>query len=305
MPAPVDLNLVRAFAAVHETGSFSGAAARLGVPRSSISRAVSSLEAALGTVLFHRTTRRVATTEEGRALFERSAPALALLEGAISDVAAHEESPSGTLRLTCAVDIGSAVLAEVVARFSTRYPRIRVEVHLTSSVVDLVREGFDAALRITSGNLRGGNLIARKLGTLRIGLYAAPAYLARRGAPRSPGELEEHDFVGFRGAPTKLFSGNASFTLKAKPRLACDDMFFMRELVRNGVGIAAMPSFVADAALANGDLARVLPRWNADAGKVYLVYPASKHPPLRITAFRDVLVEALRQRPLAPETERG
>jgi DNA-binding transcriptional LysR family regulator len=129
--------------------------------------------------------------------------------------------------------------------------------------------------------------------------------LVRRGSPRSPGELEEHDFVGFRGATARLSSGNASFTLKTKPRLTCDDMFFMRELVKNGAGIGAMPSFVADTAVANGDLARVLPRWNADTGKVYLVYPASKHMPLRLAAFRDILVESLRQRPLAPDTQAG
>lgn len=236
-------------------------------------------------------------------MFERSAPALALLEGAISDVVSREQAPSGTLRLTSAVDFGSAVLAEVVARFCARYPRMHVEMHLTSSFVDLVRDSFDAAVRITSGTLRGGSLTARKLGALRIGLYASPAYLARRGAPRSPAELEEHDFVGFRGAPPKLYSANASFTVKTKPRLTCDDMFFTRELVKNGAGIAAMPSFVADSALANGDLARVLPRWNADTGRVYLVYPTTKHLPLRVAAFRDVLVEALRQRPLAPEAD--
>lgn len=166
MPAPVDLNLVRAFAAVHEAGSFSGAATRLKQPRSSISRAVSALETSLGTVLFHRTTRRVATTAEGKLLFERIAPLLEGLDAALSDVPEQEEDAAGTLRLTSAVDIGSAVLADVVARFSARHPRIRVEVHLTSSVVDLVRDGFDAAVRITSGKLRGANLTARKLGAL-------------------------------------------------------------------------------------------------------------------------------------------
>ena len=298
MAAPVDLNLTRAFAAVHETGSFSGAALRLKVPRSSISRAVSSLEAALGAVLFHRTTRRVVTTEEGKLLFERIAPLLQDLEAALSDVPERDEAPSGTLRVTSAVDIGSAV-----ARFSARYPRVRVEMHLTSSVIDLVRDGFDAAVRISPGKLRGSNLMARKLGTLCIGLYASPSYLARRGAPRSAAELREHDWVGFRGASGKLMTGDGSLALQPKPRLVCDDMFFLRELVKNGAGVAAMPAFVADSALASGDLARVLPRWAVSTGTVYLVYPASKHLPLRLAAFRDVLVETLRQRPLSPTRE--
>jgi DNA-binding transcriptional LysR family regulator len=299
------LNLVRAFAAVHEAGSFSGAAKRLKQPRSSISRAVSALETSLGTVLFHRTTRRVATTVEGKLLFERIAPLLEGLDAALSDVPEQEEVASGTLRLTSAVDIGSAVLADVVARFSARHPRIRTEVHLTSSLVDLVRDGFDAAIRIASGKLRGANLTARKLGALSIGMYASPSYLARRGVPRSTAELAGHDLIGFRGASGELLAGAGELAQKAKPRLECDDMFFMRELVKSGAGVAAMPSFVADSAVASGELSRILPRWSVKTGSVYLVYPTSKHVPLRVALFRDVLVDALRQRPLGPADALG
>ncbi|MGC4087650.1 MAG: LysR family transcriptional regulator [Polyangiaceae bacterium] len=301
MAAPIDLNLVRAFAIVHETGSFSKAAARLGVPRSSVSRAVSALEESLGTVLFHRTTRRVTTTDEGRALFERSAPSLKELETALAELPDQREAPSGTLRLTSTVDLGSAVLAEVVARFSARYPQARVELQLTSRVVDLVRDGLDAAVRIASGKLRGGSLVARKLGTIRIGLYASPSYLARRGTPRSPSELPDHDWVGFHGAPAdKLFAGNNELSMRARSRIVCDDMFFMREVLKHGGGIGTMPSFVADPDVASGELVRVLPRWMMNTGVVYLVYPASKHIPLRLAAFRDLLIETLRQRPLTP-----
>ncbi|MFZ5896123.1 MAG: LysR family transcriptional regulator [Myxococcota bacterium] len=300
MDAPIDLNLVRAFAAVYDTGSFSSAASRLGVPRSSVSRAVAALEESLGVVLFHRTTRRVTSSEEGKLLFERCAASLQSLEAALHEMPESREAPSGTLRLTSTVDLGSSVLADVVTRYSARYPRVRVELHLTSSVVDLVRDGFDAAMRISSSKLRGSNLIARKLGTLSIGLYAAPSYLARRGAPRTPAELEDHDWVGFHGAPSgKLLMGNSPSSMKRQARIVCDDMFFMREALKNGCGVGAMPSFLADPEVAAGTLQRVLPRWLANTGTIYLVYPASKHVPLRVTAFRDLLVETLRQRPLA------
>jgi len=301
--APIDLNLIRAFVAVYESGNFSGAAARLGVPRSSVSRAVAALEEALGLVLFHRTTRHVKVTEEGKLLFDRSAPSLQALEAALTDLPESHETPSGTLRLTTTVDLGSAVLAEVVARYSARYPNVRVEVQLSSSLVDLVREGFDAALRISSGKLRSSNLIAKKLGSLRIGLYAAPSYLARRGSPRTQVELQEHDWVGFQGGPGgNLLTANSNFSMKERARIVCDDMFFMREVVKSGAGIGAMPFFVADTDLANGSLSRVLPRWVINTGAVYLLYPPSKHLPLRVSTFRELLLETLRQRPLAPDT---
>lgn len=291
MPAPIDLNLVRAFVGVHETGSFSGAASRLGVPRSTVSRAVAALEEATGALLFHRTTRKVTTSAAGLALFDRVAPSLATLEASLADLPETAPAPSGTLRLTTSVDLGATVVAEAVARFTARYPDTRVEVQLGAAVVDLVRDGFDLALRHAAGPLRDSSLVARKLGAVAFALYAAPTYLVRRGAPRGLAELAEHEAVTLRGARELPLSG---------ARTVCDDKFFARELLRAGAGIGVLPTYLADADVLAGTLVRVLPRWELRRGAVFLVRPGRKHVPRRVTAFTELLLELLRQRPLAP-----
>lgn len=288
--APIDLNLVRAFVGVHETGSFSAAAEQLGVPRSTVSRAVSALEQVTGVLLFHRTTRKVTTTAAGVALFDRVAPSLANLEASLSDLPDAAPAPTGTLRLTTSVDLGTTVVAEAVARFAARYPETRVEVHLGRAVVDLVREGFDLALRFAPGPLRDSSMVARKIGAVALQLYASPAYLGRRGTPRSLAELQGHESVALGGARDSPLD---------RPRIVCDDKFFAREVLRGGGGIGLLPSYLVDADLASGALVRVLPRWELRRGAVYLVQPGRKHVPARVSAFSALLVELFRQRPLS------
>lgn len=298
--ATIDLNLLRAFVTVYDTGSFSSAADRLGVPRSTVSRAVAALEESLGVLLFHRTTRKVSPSTAGTALYDRVVPSLAALEASLTDLPERNDAPSGILRVTATADIGTMVLAEVVTRFTSRYPGTQVQVHLTSKVVDLVRHSFDLAVRVAAGPLRDSSLVARKVGSLAIQLYASPAYLARRGVPRSPEDLQNHDVVGFHDAPPLILHNAGSKTVvDAKPRVSGDDMFFVREVLKAGGGVGALPSFMADAEVTAGTLARVMPRWVSRTGNVYLVHPGRKHLPRKVTAFRDLLTEMLRQRPLA------
>src|SRR5262249_18315053 len=155
----------------------------------------------LGVSLFHRTTRRVSTSDAGVALFDRVAPSLQALEASLADVPERDAEPSGTLRITSTVDLGAIVLADAIARFSQRYPRVRVEVLLTTAVLDFVRDGIDLALRFSAKRLRDSTLVARKVGTLAMCLYASPSYLARNGTPRVPADLEAHDWIAFRGVP--------------------------------------------------------------------------------------------------------
>ncbi|HYU15248.1 MAG TPA: substrate binding domain-containing protein, partial [Candidatus Acidoferrum sp.] len=183
---------------------------------------------------------------------------------------------------------------------TARYPRTQVEVRLGSALVDLVRDGVDLALRVSPGRPRDSTLIARKVGDVVIRLYAAPAYMARRGSPRNPAELRDHDWVSFRGAPPlQLSTAESRSVIQARPRIVCDDMLFAREVLRNGGGIGALPSFIADGDLADGRLLHLLPRWTARTGTVSIVHPGRKHIPRRVVAFRDLLLEMLRQRPLS------
>ena len=292
----VDLNLVRAFAAVHETGSFSAAAARLGVPRSTVSRAVAALETALDVRLFHRTTRRVSTSTAGLALYERSAAPLRALERSLGDMPEREEEPSGALRVASTADLGAAVVAEANARFTARYPGTTVEAHLSNELVDLVQGGFDIALRIPQRPMRDSSLVARRVGTIVIQLYASPAYLARRGAPRGPADLAAHDGVSFRGVPTALQGSGRHRPPGTRVRITCDDMFFAREALKAGGGVGALPAFVAAADVAAGLLVHVLPRWVVHRGPVYLVQPERRHQARKVAAFGAIVAELLRQR---------
>ena len=298
MTAPIDLNLLRAFAAVHGSGSFSAAAAQLGVPRSTVSRAVLALEAELGQQLFQRTTRRVTTTRVGLSLFDRVAPQLESLAGALSDLPEAGQEPAGLLRLSATADLGAMVLAEAATRFTQRYPQAQVEVALTDRLVDLVREGFDLALRLTSRPATS-SLVARKVGTVLLQLYAAPSYLARRPAPRTPAAVAEHDWVSYTTLPIALSCGGTRRVVNAVPRVRGNDMFFVREALRAGAGLGVLPTFLADAAVASGDLVRVLPEWVVFSSKVLLVRPAHRQAPRKVQAFQELLLELLRQRPIS------
>ena len=297
--ATIDLNLLRAFAMVHEDGSFAAAAKRMHVPRSTVSRAVAALEEVVGEPLFHRTTRSMQITAAGLALYDRVAPSIGQLSGALEDLPAREEEPAGMVTVTTTVDIGTAILAEAATRFTTRWPKVRVDVLLTPRVYDFARDGIDLALRVTTTKLPDSALVARKVGTVAFQLFAAPSYIARRGQPRSPADFDDFDWVGFRGAPVS-FLGNAMSAMRIteRARILCDDMFFLRETLRRGAGIGAMPAFVAEEDRKAGTLVRVLPRWTFSSGEVFLLHREQKKLPSRVVAFREIVTEILRQRPL-------
>lgn len=302
--ATIDLNLLRPFTLVYELRSFSLAADRLGVPRSTVSRAISTLEEARNVELFHRTTRKVTPTEEGTALYDRTRPLLGGLVEALSEIPQRADAgvPTGLLRVTSTADLGALVLAEVVSRFVARYPEARVEARFTTELVDFARDGFDLALRVAPGRLKASSLVARRVGSVVFGLYASPSYLARRGTPRAPDDLAAHEWVGFVGTPPLLLKqgGLPKKVIGGVHRVMADDMGFLREALKHGAGIGTLPSFLADPEVAAGTLVRVVPKFFASAGTVYLVRPGLKIVPRRVTAFSDLLIELLRQRPLSP-----
>lgn len=295
----VDLNLLRYFVELHRAGTFSLAAERLGVPRSTVSRAVAALEADLGVRLFHRTTRRVSSTAAGGALYERVLPSFLALDRSLRDAPERDGGPSGTLRITSTVDLGAVVLAEAAARFVRRHPAVRVETHSSNELVDLVGEGFDLALRLAPRKtLRDSTLVARKVGVVVLQLYASPAYLAERGTPRSVASAEAHDWVAFRQVPSAADDRALALAMERRARIVCDDMFFAREAIKAGAGVGTLPSFLADADVAAGTLRRVLPSWRAFTGTVFLVQPGGSPVPRKVEAFREALAEVLQGRPL-------
>lgn len=292
----MDLNLLTLFDAVARTSSFSAAAAELGIPKSSASRGIARLEGELGVQLLFRTTRKVSLTAAGAALRDRVGPLLQSVRAALGEIPEREEAPSGTLRVTAPVDLGVLFLAQVVTRYTARYPAVSVDVHLTGRVVDLVAEGFDVALRVAS-RLEDSSLVVRRAAPIMFHLFAAPQYLARRGAPRGEDDLARHDAVVFRGGPERLrVTAPRQMGAAGRARIVCDDLLFARDAVRAGAGIGLLPTFLAEADLVAGRLVRVLPRVERPAGHLHIVTPAARHVPPKVTAFRDLVLELLRAR---------
>jgi DNA-binding transcriptional LysR family regulator len=292
----MDLNLLTVFEAVARTSSFSVAARELGIPKSSTSRRLARLEDALGVQLVFRTTRQVSLSPAGTALYDRLTPLLRSLKAALGEVPEREEAPSGTLKITAPVDLGVLFLAEVVTRYTDRYPAVDVDLHLTGRVVDLVAEGFDVALRVAA-RLQDSTLVVRRAAPILFHLFASPLYLARRGTPRNESDLAEHDWVQFRGGPQNVrVTGPGPVGATRRPRISCDDLLFVRDAVRSGAGVGLLPTFVAEPEVLAGRLVRILPRFERPAGHLHVVTPAAKHVPRKVTAFRDLVLEMLRPR---------
>jgi DNA-binding transcriptional LysR family regulator len=293
--ATIDLELLTRFVAVVEAASFSAAAKRLALPKSSVSRGVARLERSMGVKLLHRTTRRVAVSTAGAALYERAAPLLAELQRSIGALPEQAAQPSGRLRVAAKVDFGAMVLAEIVARFVARYPAVEVDMRLSNQIVDLVAEGIDVAFRFSRRPIADASWTARRLGTYALQLFASPAYLARRGTPRHPRELDEHTGVRFRGGPTLRLTGPGEpHPLRTPGSIVGDDMWFVREALRAGAGVGLLPGFIADPEVASGQLVRVLPRWAVETGSLWLVSQAGRHVPSKVAVFREFVIEALR-----------
>ena len=291
----MDLNRVAIFVRVVEDGGFSAAARSLRLPKSSVSRAVSLLEEQLGARLLQRSTRRVRLTEAGTTFYERASRGLAGVEEAAAAVADLQGSLRGPIRVTAPVDAGVWVLAPLVARFVALHPGVHIDAVLTGRVVDLVAEGFDFALR--AAPLRDTALVARKLTRIESALYAAPAYLARRGTPTGVVDLKTHDCILFRPdrgrATWTLLGSDGEESVEVTGPAAADDFSFVQRLVLMGTGIGLLPAFLCQEAVAGGGLLRLLPGHAGLGGWFHLVYPSARYLPHRAAAFRDFLIAAL------------
>lgn len=291
----LDLNDVRAFVSVLEHGGFAKAARQLRVPTSTISRAVSRLEASVGTRLLERTTRTVRATAEGKTLFTEVAEPLGTLERAVRSVDGQGRAPRGRLRVTAPNDLGSTFLADIVVDFAARYPQVEVELELTARTVNLVAEGFDVAVRAGT-RLAESSLVARLVGVIEVDLYASVAYVQARGVPQSLEDLESHDCILFRpdnGRTEWALTGpDGVVRVRAQGRVGGDDFSFVRAAVLAGGGIGLLPRLVAHADVTAGRLVRVLGDYEMREASLYVVYPSLRNVPPKVAAFRDFVVDA-------------
>ena len=289
----MDLNHIAAFVRVVHDGSFTAAAASLGLPKSSVSRSVAQLEQDLGIRLMHRTTRKLHLTDAGTAYYERVSRALGDIAGATTEIGDMQSELKGTVKITAPVDFGVWALAPIVARFSRKHPGVTVDVALSGRVVDLVGEGFDLAVR--AGQLRDTSLVARRLAPTTLGLYASHRYLAKHGTPQTTEELANHDFVMFGPMGTRTgfrlsHTDGTEAVAAVRARVIADDFAFVRKAVFAGAGIGIVPGFLCKREASVGKLVNVLPQWGVHGAPMNVVYPSARFVPQRVVVFREYLL---------------
>jgi DNA-binding transcriptional LysR family regulator len=284
------------FAAVADTGSFTAAAEALSLSKAKVSKAVSRLEAELGTVLFHRTSRRLSLSAAGRSLVDHARRIR--LDGEAAVEAARDEASllTGTVRIAVPMSFGLRAIAPLLAHFMALYPGIIIDMHLSDAKVDLVDEGFDLALRIAV--LPDSSLRAIRLRTVRLYMIASPDYCARHGTPSFPSDLEHHRAVHYANAAqpgvwSMTGPDGTRVQCPVKPALIVNNADAAMPAVLGGLCIAALPDFFCDEGVATGGLVRLLPDWRFDDTTLSIVTPPSPHRPARVEALIAFLRTAL------------
>lgn len=285
------------FARVAEAGSFSRAATRIGLPKSTVSRRIAFLEEQLGERLMLRTTRRLALTEFGLQLLEHARQVAAEVD-AVKALSEHRQArPSGRLRVSMPNDFATQLLTDMLAAFIALHPAVSLELDLSPRRVDLLGENFDLAVRL--GDLPDDTLLAAKrIAVFASGLYAAPSYLAERGDPASPEDLERHDALRLLGrngeaAGWTLICGERTWEGAPPARAVANAPDLLSSLARAGAGIAAVPDYFAAPSVRRGELRRVLPEWCMPSHTAWAVFPGRRLMPAKTRAFIDMLEAAL------------
>ncbi len=292
---PLDkLGALTLFAKAVETGSFSEAGRQSGLAPSSVSRRIVELEAWVGAVLFHRTTRKLNLTEVGRSFYERTRGILLDLEEAKVMAAQLEDHPSGLIRLTIPASMERHLTA-AMGEFQARWPGVRFALTFTDRVVDLVGEGYDLAVRM--GRLEDSTLRARKIGEARRYLCASPRFLVRAGTPQRPEDLADHNCLIFRTHPGynvwRFKSGGKTVDVRASGSFTANSGNALISAARDSMGLILAPEWLVGPYLANGELVEILPNHPPvpDRTPLYAVHPYQRFVPPKVKTFVEFLVK--------------
>lgn len=292
----MDLNEIMVFIQVIKSGSFTQAARALGMPNSTVSSKVSSLETRLGTTLIQRTTRKLNITPAGEAYFKKCIHGLEEIEAAETELAATQGEPQGLLRITAPVELGNSVLPELISKFTVKYPKVILEFLLTDRRVDLIGESFDLAIR--AGELKDSSLIAKKIGSSYFVLVASPKYLKTRGSPKHPRELHLHNCLHFTPLGTeywRLRGPKGALNVPVSNRVIVNDFATLKSIAVLGEGIAFLPLSFCLGELNSGKLLRVLGEWRSETATIHFVYPGHRFVSPKLSAFMEMAMAALRR----------
>ncbi|AHB04617.2 LysR family transcriptional regulator [Pandoraea pnomenusa 3kgm] len=284
------------FAKVAEEGSFAAAAREMGVSVATVSRGVARLEARLGARLLNRTSRQLALTEFGRTLCEKAGALYRQAEAAEGAARELSVQPRGLVRLAVPMSFGLRWVAPLMPAFFRRYPDVQVDLHLADSTVDLVADGFDAALRIAA--LPDSSLVARRLCAVTQYVVASPGYLAREGRPMHPRELVDRPCLSYAyraRSDVWRFVNNAGDEEPVMPNgpLRVTNSDALLPMLLEGLAIAELPEFIAAEYLSDGRLEAILTDWSLTKGGLYFVTPSARARPAKVSALSDYFAEHL------------
>jgi len=293
-----DLNDTLIFVKVVEQGSFIAAARSLGLPKTTVSRRIQELETRLGAQLLHRTTRRLGVTESGAVYFEHCQRIARELDEAESAVTQLQGGPRGWLRITTSFIAGNAWIGPLLGEFQERYPDLRVEMLLTNDKVDLISNEIDVALR--GGSLPDSTLVARRLGTFRSQVFAAPKYIERYGEPHSPSDLANHRVLAYTKFRRNgrfvwpLRDGQALTDYPVDPIMVANDLSIMKGPLLSGDGIVMAQDILMRPLVDMGLVKRVMAGWTGPEFEFNAVFPKGRTLSPKVRVFIDFLVERLR-----------
>jgi DNA-binding transcriptional LysR family regulator len=292
----LDLNLLMLFLDIVNSGSISQTAARLHVPKATLSRKLRQLEQQIGAVVLKRGPHRLEITEVGRALLQRCERIAAEVEDASLVASEMQSKLCGAMRISIPFGLSNTWISRALARFALRYPDVKLTVHVTNRWVDVSEEPYDVAIHI--GRIRNENLPIRRLVELPRGFYASPSYCQREGMPQVPADLLQHDCIPLE---SQLTDGLWTFgeSGQVNPRMITTDIMVAREMAICGLGVAILTHAVSEADVAAGRLVRVLPALEVPPVVVAAMFLERRHMPVRIRAFIDLMAQALRDDPPA------
>lgn len=293
------IDLFRIFTRVVESASFTRAADTLGLPRSSVSAAIATLEGRVGARLLHRTTRRVSPTQDGAAFYERCVRLIADVEAAESLFGENSAAPAGRLRVDVPGRIGRLILAPALPAFLEQYPGIDIDLGVTDRAVNLIEDSVDCVLRV--GPLSDSGLIARAIGRLPLINVASAGYLARHGTPGTPRDLADHWAVNYaspstgRVEPWEWVEDGIVQALPLRGRVTVNSAEAYIACCLSGLGLIQIPAYDVRAHLETGALVEVLPVYRAEPLPMTLLFPHRHHLSRRVQVFADWLEQLLRQ----------
>jgi DNA-binding transcriptional LysR family regulator len=293
-----DLNDLYYFAMVVEHSGFAAAERALGIPKSRLSRRISQLETDMGARLLQRSTRRFAVTDVGQSVYRHAQSMLAEASAAREVVDRLSAEPRGLVRASVPVSIAQELMPRLLPDFLAKYPKVRVQLHVSNRRIDVINEGFDVAIRVRSKLDDDGSLVMRSFGQIQELLVANPKYLDRAGRPRDPDELAHHTTLSMSedDARQRWDLHDASKEVRRvelKPRIAGFDFPMLMAMAKQGMGITLLPETICAEAVRNGELEVVLPAWRLPMGICHAVFASRRGLLPAVRMFIDHLAEAM------------